>query len=114
MVARGFVEGRRSAMPDVNLSDKEIAAEDRAARAKSARACELHLADLIRYHSAGRKSASGRNFVILSRGCAEEALTWTKAVMTKLGLALNEAKTSVKNAREESFDFLGYTLGPRH
>ena len=34
--------------------------------------------------------------------------------MTKLGLALNEAKTSVKNAREESFDFLGYTLGPRH
>src|SRR4029077_4973841 len=54
------------------------------------------------------------DFVILSRGCAEEALTWTKAVMTKLGLALNEAKTSVKNAREESFDFLGYTLGPRH
>ena len=54
------------------------------------------------------------DFVILSRGHAEEALAWTKAVMTKLGLALNEAKTSVKNAREESFDFLGYTLGPRH
>ena len=33
--------------------------------------------------------------------------------MTKLGLSLNEAKTSVKNARLESFDFLGYTLGPR-
>jgi RNA-directed DNA polymerase len=33
--------------------------------------------------------------------------------MTKLGLTLNEAKTSVKNARLESFDFLGYTLGPR-
>src|ERR1700677_3064791 len=54
------------------------------------------------------------DFVILSRGHAEEALTWTKAVMTKLGLTLNEAKTSVKNARLESFDFLGYTLGPRH
>ena len=54
------------------------------------------------------------DFVILSRGCAEEALTWTKAVMTKLGLTLNEAKTSVKDARRESFDFLGYTLGPRH
>jgi RNA-directed DNA polymerase len=40
-------------------------------------------------------------------------LTWTKAVMTKLGLTLNESKTSVKNARLESFDFLGYTLGPR-
>ena len=33
--------------------------------------------------------------------------------MTKLGLTLNEAKTSVKNARQESFDFLGYTFGPR-
>jgi RNA-directed DNA polymerase len=54
------------------------------------------------------------DFVILSRGHAEEALAWTKAVMTKLGLTLNEAKTSVKDARRESFDFLGYTLGPRH
>ncbi|BCA01543.1 reverse transcriptase domain-containing protein [Bradyrhizobium diazoefficiens] len=54
------------------------------------------------------------DFVILSRGHAEDALTWTKAVMTKLGLTLNETKTSVKNARLESFDFLGYTLGPRH
>jgi RNA-directed DNA polymerase len=54
------------------------------------------------------------DFVILSRGHAAEALTWTKAVMTKLGLTLNEAKTSLKDARRESFDFLGYTLGPRH
>jgi len=53
------------------------------------------------------------DFVILSRGCAAEALTWTKAVMTKLGLTLNEAKTSVKDARREGFDFLGYTLGPQ-
>ncbi len=53
------------------------------------------------------------DFVILSRGCAAEALAWTRAVMTKLGLTLNEAKTSVKNARQESFDFLGYTLGPQ-
>ena len=42
------------------------------------------------------------DFVILSRGHAEEALTWTKAVMTKLGLTLNEAKTSVKNARRKA------------
>ena len=54
------------------------------------------------------------DFVILSRGHADEALTWTKAMMTKLGLTLNEAKTSVKDARREGFDFLGYTLGPRH
>ena len=54
------------------------------------------------------------DFVILSRGRAEEALAWAKAAMTKLGLTINEAKTSVKDARKESFDFLGYTLGPRH
>jgi RNA-directed DNA polymerase len=31
------------------------------------------------------------DFVILSRGCAAEALAWTKAVMTRLGLSINEA-----------------------
>ena len=54
------------------------------------------------------------DFVILSRGYAAEALAWTKAVMTKLGLVLNEEKTSLKDARRESFDFLGFTIGPRH
>ena len=51
------------------------------------------------------------DFVILSRGRAAEALTWTKAVMTKLGLTINEAKTSLRNARQERFDFLGYSFG---
>jgi RNA-directed DNA polymerase len=32
--------------------------------------------------------------------------------MTKLGLTLNEVKTSLKNARQERFDFLGYSFGP--
>jgi RNA-directed DNA polymerase len=32
--------------------------------------------------------------------------------MTKLGLTLNEAKTSVRDARNERFDFLGDTFGP--
>jgi RNA-directed DNA polymerase len=32
--------------------------------------------------------------------------------MTRLGLMLNEAKTSLKNARRERFDFLGYSFGP--
>jgi len=54
------------------------------------------------------------DFVILGRGNAAEALAWTRGVMTRLGLTLNEAKTSVKDARREGFDFLGYTLGPRH
>ena len=52
------------------------------------------------------------DFVILSRGRAAEALAWTKAVMTKLGLTINEAKTSLKDARKERFDFLGYSFGP--
>jgi RNA-directed DNA polymerase len=52
------------------------------------------------------------DFVILSRGCAAEALAWTKAVMTRLGLTLNETKTSLRNARQERFDFLGYSFGP--
>src|SRR5262249_14063869 len=41
------------------------------------------------------------DFVILSRGGAAEALAWTTAVMTKLGLTLNEAKTSLRNAPQE-------------
>ena len=52
------------------------------------------------------------DFVILSRRLAVEALAWTKAVMTRLGLTLNESKTSLKEARTERFDFLGYTFGP--
>ena len=52
------------------------------------------------------------DFVILSRGNAAEALAWTRTVMTRLGLCLNEAKTSVRDARRESFDFLGYSYGP--
>jgi RNA-directed DNA polymerase len=54
------------------------------------------------------------DFVILSRGKAEEARAWTQAVMTRLGLTLNEQKTCIQNAKQESFDFLGYTFGPRY
>jgi RNA-directed DNA polymerase len=54
------------------------------------------------------------DFVILSRGRAAEALTWTKGVMTKLGLTLNEAKTSLRDARQERFTFLGYSFGPHY
>lgn len=52
------------------------------------------------------------DFVILSRAHAAEALAWTKQVMARLGLTLNEDKTSLKDARKEHFDFLGYTFGP--
>jgi RNA-directed DNA polymerase len=52
------------------------------------------------------------DFVILSRGRAAEALTWVTAVMSKLGLSINEAKTSIRDARKERFNFLGYAFGP--
>ncbi len=53
------------------------------------------------------------DFVILSRRHAAEARDWTRQVMTRLGLTLNEAKTTLREARQESFDFLGYTFGPQ-
>jgi RNA-directed DNA polymerase len=59
-----------------------------------------------------RVVAYADDFVILSRGRAAEALAWTRTVMTRLGLMLNEQKTSLKNARQERFDFLGYSFGP--
>jgi RNA-directed DNA polymerase len=52
------------------------------------------------------------DFVILSLGKAKEALGWTGGVLKRLGLTLNEKKTSIRNARQERFDFLGYTFGP--
>ena len=52
------------------------------------------------------------DFVILSRGKAKEALGWTREVLERLDLSLNEKKTSIRNARQERFDFLGYTFGP--
>jgi RNA-directed DNA polymerase len=54
------------------------------------------------------------DFVILSRGKAAEALDWTRQVVARMGVTLNEAKTSIKQARKESFSFLGYTFGPHH
>lgn len=51
------------------------------------------------------------DFVILSRGKADEALQWISAVMNKLGLTLNQDKTVVRDANNGNFDFLGYTFG---
>jgi RNA-directed DNA polymerase len=73
------------------------------------------------WRSSGRDSAYqahvvsyADDFVILSCGHAEEAMEWTGQVMTKLGLKLNGDKTSVRDARKESFDFLGYAFGPHY
>jgi RNA-directed DNA polymerase len=54
------------------------------------------------------------DFVILSRGHAEQAREWTQRVMSRIGLTLNEQKTSIRDARREEFDFLGYPFGIRY
>ena len=54
------------------------------------------------------------DFVILSRGKAAASLEWTRGVLERLELTLNEKKTSIRNARVERFDFLGYTFGPHY
>jgi RNA-directed DNA polymerase len=54
------------------------------------------------------------DFVVLCRHDAAEVLETIRRWMASIGLALNEEKTGVRNARCESFDFLGYTFGPMY
>ena len=51
------------------------------------------------------------DFVICCRGTAEEAMTKMRTMMSKLKLTVNEQKTRLCRLPEETFDFLGYTLG---
>jgi hypothetical protein len=51
------------------------------------------------------------DFVICCRGSAEKARAAMAEMMSKLKLAVNEAKTHVCQLPEETFDFLGYTFG---
>jgi RNA-directed DNA polymerase len=46
------------------------------------------------------------------RSGAETALKSLRWIVERLGLRLNEQKTHLRHANEESFDFLGYTFGP--
>jgi RNA-directed DNA polymerase len=60
----------------------------------------------------GVKLPSATRLVILCRGHAAKALAWTDRVMARLGLTLNRDKTCLRDARQERFDFLGYSFGP--
>jgi RNA-directed DNA polymerase len=51
------------------------------------------------------------DFVICCRGTAEEAMNVMRKMMSKLKLTVNEQKTRLCRLPEETFDFLGYTLG---
>jgi RNA-directed DNA polymerase len=54
------------------------------------------------------------DFVVLCQRHAQQALAIIRRWFTTMGLALNEQKTAVKQARTESFDFLGYTFTMLH
>jgi len=58
----------------------------------------------------GVRSPRATRLVVLCKRDAPGALGTIRVWLAKIGLELNEAKTSVKHAREESFDFLGYTF----
>jgi RNA-directed DNA polymerase len=51
------------------------------------------------------------DFVICCRDTAAEAMTTMREMMSKLKLTVNETKTRLCHLPEETFDFLGYTLG---
>src|SRR5262249_31375949 len=51
------------------------------------------------------------DFVICCRGTAAEAMTVMRDRMSRLKLTVNEAKTRLCQSPDESFDFLGYTIG---
>ncbi len=51
------------------------------------------------------------DIVAVCRGNTERILRGIKVVMDELGLSLNESKTKVVEAREEDFNFLGFTIG---
>ncbi len=54
------------------------------------------------------------DFVVLCRRGARQVLETIRRWMTRIGLALNEDKTCVRDGRREPFDFLGYTFGPMY
>ena len=51
------------------------------------------------------------DFVICCRGSGAQALAAMRRMMARLKLTVNEAKTRLRHAPDEPFDFLGYTFG---
>ena len=51
------------------------------------------------------------DFVICCRGTAEEAMRVMRDMMGRLKLTVNDTKTKLCRVPDESFDFLGYTMG---
>ena len=60
---------------------------------------------------AGVRFPRATRLVICCRGSAEEALLAMRVIMERLKLTVNESKTRLCRLPDDSFDFLGYTIG---
>ena len=76
----------------------------------------LHLLDRLweRHDLSSRYNAVlvryADDLVICCGGSPEQPLEVLKMVLSRLGLSLNESKTRIVDARNESFDFLGFNI----
>jgi len=78
--------------------------------------CYLHLLDRIwekhqlRWKLKARIVRYADDFVVLCKGKVDEPLAAVRYVLDRLDLTLNESKTRIVDARQESFNFLGFAI----
>lgn len=78
--------------------------------------CYLHLLDRIwekhqlRWKLKARIVRYADDFVVLCAGAVDAPLDTVRHVLDRLGLTLNETKTRIVDARQESFNFLGFAI----
>ena len=78
--------------------------------------CYLHLLDRIwekhrlRWKLKARIVRYADDFVVLCAGTVDAPLATVRHVLERLDLKLNETKTRIVDAKQESFNFLGFTI----
>ncbi len=78
--------------------------------------CYLHLLDRIWDRQQLDRKLGARivryadDFVVLCKGRTDESLARIRYILGRLELTLNEVKTHIVDARETSFDFLGFAI----
>jgi len=78
--------------------------------------CYLHLLDRIwekhqlRWKLKARIVRYADDFVVLCEGKVDQPLDAVRHVLDRLDLTLNESKTRIVDARQESFNFLGFAI----
>ena len=77
----------------------------------------MHLVDKIVNNTQGIFSKAGikivryaDDFVLLGQKITKEAMEKLRSILARMGLTLNEQKTREVNAKDSSFNFLGFTI----